>query len=679
MTTTRSQPTPAKSLDPASRHVWTNMIETGLAVGVALFLFALTKIHAFPAGALALVLSGSIAAGISIRSKSSPVVICAVAVAVTVPGWLVYAKLTGVWHWPALVSLVAVVGAVIVAGGLVWERHDMENRQASNRAATFAAAAARRKLIAAFTRIGLTDIQISRIEESRGNRIVYLRLPTDGSVTLNTLRTCVEKLCIPLKMDPGAITFEGGKHGGEVIMTLNEEDIFAETVLFPEHDEVLTITKPIPVGMAAVGALGRLLFREVATFLTGLRGWGKSNLLNVLIAQFSACEDAITWCVDLGGGSLSGPWIQPWINDEVLNNGAKGLRPCIDWVATTREEAYLMFKAADRLVEGRRNENAGKRRTKLVPSRAKPALVILGDEVADIFMLDAPREKQQLAGVSNVQMVAWANDITRKGRPSAVDPIWTTQRPTISQAGSGDLKSQCGLKITLGQMTEMDARSAVPDSDPAAKAIARLAHVGTGLIWQMGDRDRKLKVWKFFRLDPGDEHPEDRAKVDRIAARCSVIRPVFDEADLAVLGEDYAERWNRSELFQSLAPEPPATAAPAHSATATAVIDREAQKRAQLAEFQEMMGDTLADLSTFAQGYTPQGNAPAWKLRAYALIAERALLGIATNEIFTILKKEGIGVDRSHIQRELGKDRDAGLLDSRNGRWYPKAAPPAQQ
>jgi hypothetical protein len=655
------------------------MIETGLAVGVALFLFALTKIHAFPAGALALVISGSVAAGISIRSKSSSVVICAIAVAVTVPGWLVYAKLTGVWHWPALVSLVAVIGAVIVAGGLVWERHAMESHQANTRAASFAAAAERRKLIAAFTRIGLLNISIIQIEEARGNRIVYLRLPTDGSVTLNTLRTCVEKLCIPLKMDPGAITFEGGKHGGEAIMTLNEEDIFEETVLFPEHDEVLTINKPIPIGVAAIGELGRILFREVATFLTGIRGWGKSNLLNVLIAQFSACEDVIVWCVDLGGGSLSGPWIQPWINDEVLNNGAKGLRPCIDWVATTRAEAYLMFKAADRLVAGRRDENAVRHRTKLVPSRAKPAVMLVGDEVADIFMLDAPREKQQLAGVSNVQMVAWANDITRKGRPSAVDPIWTTQRPTVSQAGSGDLKSQSGLKITLGQMTEMDARSAVPDSDPAAKAISRLQHRGTGLIWRMGDRDRKLKVWKFFRLDPGDEHPEDRAKVDRIAARCSSIRPVFDEADLAVLGEDYTERWNRSELFQNLAPEPPAAAAPARSAAATAVIDREEERRAQLDVFQEMMGDTLADLTTFAQGYTPQGNAPAWKLRAYALIAERSRMGIATSEILTILKREGIGVDRAHIQRELGKDRDAELLDSKNGRWYPKTPPPPQQ
>jgi hypothetical protein len=692
MTTTRSQATDAVVAGPDMKapKVWSHMIESGLIVGVAVFLFALTKIGAIPAAILTAVIAWPLGAGIAIRSADTPVSIYMIAAGLMAPAWMAYAKLAGVWHWPAIVSLVAVTVLLMVAGGMVWERHAAENRRADASAAAYAAAAVLRNIDSCFAKIGYPKVRATRIDSGRAGREIHLRLPDDGSVTLSTLRTLAERLSASLKMDAAAISFEGGSHGGQAVMVLDDTDVFDETIPFPEHQEWLDINKPIAVGMAALGEIGYLLFQEVATFLTGIRGWGKTNLLNVLIAQFSSCTNVVIWCIDLGGGGLAAPWVQPWVDDQILGDGTTCPRPVIDWIATTRGEAYEMFKAADRLITARREGLT--RRMKIIPNRGKPAVILLGDEVATIFMQDGVREKQKMAEVSNIQMVAWANDITRLGRPAAVDPIWTTQRGTASMAGSMDLKSQCGQRIALGQAAEMDARAAVPDSEAAVKAISQLRHKGTGLIWLMGDpqKPKRLRVWKFFRLDTSVD--EDHAKVTRIATRNSsaYIRASFDAADLAALGEPYTNRWENSELFRRIAPEPPAAAeqpAAAPGTTATAVVDRDAEKRAQLDMFDSMVSKDpeLSGLKNFAGGFTAHGDMPPWRMRAHAIIAEKRIMGVATGEIRIQLKKEGFlnpqtnqPYTRETISRALAKDRDAGLISSKHDRWYPPMDIPPQ-
>jgi hypothetical protein len=678
MTTTRSQP--VKAPVPAPRHIWKHVWEFGLAAGLITWLIPFIHISIIAAVVITAVISWGVAAGVAAASKSATVAVYILTAAIAPPAWVAGARLDGVWHWPATAALVAAVAAAMVAGGMVWERHAMERDAMSGRLAGEQETAELRRIERILSRVRLDGVEAAGMEVTRAGRCFRLKLPADGSVTLDTLRLAIPRLAVPLKTDEGAITFARGIHAGEALMTLDEDSILDEDVPLPENTAILTITKPLAVGMAAAGETGKLLFREIATLIHGIRGWGKSNLLNVLIAQFSSCVDVIIFCIDLSGGSLAGPWIQPWADDEVLRGGAGNLRPVIDWVATTREEAWEMLQAVDRLVRARREENPAKRRVKVTPSADKPALMIIGDEVADIFGTDTPRSKQH--PVSNTQMVGTANDVTRQSRAAAVEPIWATQRPTISMTGSGDLKSQCGRRISLGQAAEADARSAIPDNDAAAKTIARLQFKGTALIWHAGSHTKKLPVWKIFRLDPDpEEHPEDIEKLARIALRNSKIRPVFDEADLAALGEAYQNRWERSRLFQAIAPEPPGNVPEAPQEHTTAkTAGRAQQAKDDLAEFEALTRDEttgLGELAGYGEGYTTHGQMPRWQIRMLTLIAERPHMGIPVYEIRSVLRREGFTnrdgqeYSRETIQRALQDAREKGLVSNRHKRWYP--------
>jgi hypothetical protein len=682
MTQTRSQPAAVKTPVPEPRHVWRHAVEWTLVAGLVTFFIPFAHMPVLAAAIITVVAGGTVAGSVAMATHSPQLGLFACVAALAAAGWVTAAKLDGLWHWPVLAALVAAGGILLVAGGAFYDSHVADRRMAEEADASRAAMAECRKITAWFSKIGLDGVVAVSIEPARGSRKVSLRLPSNGSVTLTTLRMSIERLAVTMKADAASIAFDSGKHGGEAVMILDDGDILEEDVPFPEHTELLTITRPIAVAMASLGEMGKILFRELNAHLTGKTGSGKSNLLNVLIAQFSSCVDVIIFCIDLSGGSLASPWIKPWIDDEVLNGGQDNLRPVIDWVATTREEAWEMLCAVDRLVTSRREENGAKGRSKLTPHNKKPAVIFIGDEVVDVLGQNVPRAKQTVR--SNDQMIGMATEITRQDRAAAISAIWATQRPTVTMAGSGDLKSQCDLRISLGQVAEMDAASAVPDDNYAAKLIARLRHPGTGLVVRGGDKPKSAKVWKFFRLDPDPDpesgHPEDVAKIARIATRNSRHRPVFDEADLLALGDAYRDRWEKSPLFQRVAPDAPAAGAGAPAAqpaaATTAVIDREAEKRADLEAFNELVGSDpdLATLSKLGAGFTRTGDMQPWQLRMYALLAETPLMGMSTGEIRIKLGKDGYDLTREHISKTLARDAQKGIVRSKGKnsatRWF---------
>src|SRR5690606_26714192 len=79
--------------------------------------------------------------------------------------------------------------------------------------------------------------------------------------------------------------------------------------------------------------------REDSWLIVGKRGSGKTTLLHGLTATIGSCRDALVWHIDLNGGSLTQPSIEPWLRGEVA-------RPPVDWAAPTVDEAILMMRAA---------------------------------------------------------------------------------------------------------------------------------------------------------------------------------------------------------------------------------------------------------------------------------------------------------------------------------------------
>jgi hypothetical protein len=249
-----------------------------------------------------------------------------------------------------------------------------------------------------------------------------------------------------------------------------------------------------------------------------------SNLLNVLLAQLARCPDVLIFAIDLKGGRMAAPWIEPWL-------GGRTPRPVVDWLATDREEAERMLRALLRAVDARSRSGSGGE--KIIPSPRQPAILLVCDEIAVILGIGTGGPRTSLDGVTNATLAGLATQLVMTGRSEAIDLIMATQRGTVTMTGSADLKSQCALRIGLGVASEADARLIIPDDVRIAADLARLQHPGTGIV-QEGKNGRVVPA-KFYRI----EHE----MISEIAERYGPIRPGPDKLLEDALGEDYMTRW----------------------------------------------------------------------------------------------------------------------------------------
>src|SRR6185312_9546749 len=350
-----------------------------------------------------------------------------------------------------------------------------------------------------------------------------------------------ENIAIRLGLTEDSITFEryDQRNARLVVMHVNKRDVMAEVVPFPQFTEPLTISKPLPVGLLGSGVPIKVTFREVQAMVIGFTGSGKSNLFNVLTALLTLCPDAVVWMIDFKRGRLAAPWVRPYAE-------GRSPHPAIDWLATSREEAEKMLRAFERVSEARMSSLRGG--SAIDPDTEMPQIILLSDESTDIIGAGKLRSEQVDEGASNARLGELANRITRKVRSEAMQCVWGFQRGTVTMTGSGDLKSQCGLRFVLRVLSQADAQAAIPDDVRAQQMLARLKHNGTGLVWTPDSR--RPQPVKFYKLDPRDR--SDLARIEALAAAAGHTRPVLHQIDLAAIGEDYAGRWERSDLLTFL-------------------------------------------------------------------------------------------------------------------------------
>jgi len=587
--------------------------------------------------------------------------------AATLAGWIAYARISGaLWQAPATLALAGIAVVMTCWTLLAYASH----HDAARRARAAEQRRAAREALVTWERL-LEDLDVAgvkaeRVDVTRAGRTVTYRLPESGKVTMSMLQGRREAIATARRLPPASVTFSPGRHAGEVIMHLNERDVFADDVPFPPATAApLSINDPLGVGVWDDGSAAEILFREVAVMVIGVTGAGKSNLLNVLTAQFTRCQDTIVWMIDLKGGRLAAPWVRPWVQGQCD-------RPAIDWVATTREEAALMLDSLRAVIRARSASLAGG--SKITPSRATPQYILIGDELPDIFGLRMTRAP---GGPSNAQIAEIAGDITRQARSEAVMPVWTFQRATSETTGPTVLKSQCKLRFALAVTSEAEARSVIPDDVHAAALLASLVHPGTGLVWRPGrETPQPLKFW---RLDPDLDRPHGRADLARIhelAAVAGMTRPCPDDAAIAVMGDAYTERWERSGLYRTIAGESfldrrggvAVAAPPAAMMFPGAPPPPPEPPRTTFDELIE--APELADLAALAP--PPEGGSAA-RSRMYALLAEKRIWGLSVGEIGTQLRASGLGVDKSTIHKWLREDMAAGRIrKSDTSRGHPR-------
>ena len=460
-----------------------------------------------------------------LRAKNGLSAIHGCACGIVAAGWLAYACRSAPWSWTAAVALLVPAAILIPLYPVIRERGDLAAEKARRDAEAAAAAQEQNKWPDLLARIGHSGIKFAGQEDTLAGYMVHLRLPGSGRVTYSALAPATEQLEVAARLRHGSLRFERGNQAHKVILHVAVRDVLAETIPFPAGQGTLSITRPMPLGLFEDGQVCAVTLREIATLIVGLRGSGKSNLLNVLLAQLARCADVLIFAIDLKGGRMAAPWIEPWL-------AGRTPKPVVDWLATDREEAERMLRALLRAVNARSRSGSGGE--KIIPSPRQPAILLVCDEIAVILGIGVGGPRTSLEGVTNATLAGLATQLVMTGRSEAIDLIMATQRGTATMTGSADLKSQCGLRIGLGVASEADARLIIPDDVRIAADLARLRHPGTGIV-QQGKLGRVVPA-KFYRI----EHES----ISQIAERYGPIRPGPDKLLEDALGEDYASRWS---------------------------------------------------------------------------------------------------------------------------------------
>jgi FtsK/SpoIIIE family len=520
---------PASSVAKARRRA----LEVGLPVALAVY-GAGTGLSTFNLPALALgvgclALGAVLVVTALVRGEPDLRTAHSAACGAVAAAWLAFAGTAAPWAWPPAVILALATATAVWLYPRIIEREHHAHEEARRAALAARAQREQRRWPDLLARIGHPGVRFAGREDTQAGYVVHLQLPGSGQVTYSGLAPATEKLEVAARLRHGSLRFERGDQAHKVTLHVAERDVLGETVTFPVPDpaetEGLSIVNPIPVGLYEDGQVCAVTLREMATLIVGLRGSGKSNLLNVLLAQLSRCADVLIFAIDLKGGRMAAPWIEPWLE-------GRSPRPVVDWLATDREEAERMLRALLRAVQARSRSGSGGE--KIMPSARQPAILLVCDEIAVILGMGMGGPRFSSEGVTNMTLAGLATQLVMTGRSEAIDLIMATQRGSVTMTGSADLKSQCALRIGLGVSSEGDARLIIPDDVKIAADLALLRHPGTGIV-QQGKQGRVLPV-KFFRI----EHDA----IGAIAERGSMIRPGPDPLLEEALGEDYARRWD---------------------------------------------------------------------------------------------------------------------------------------
>ncbi|MFE0153187.1 cell division protein FtsK [Nonomuraea sp. NPDC059007] len=205
-----------------------------------------------------------------------------------------------------------------------------------------------------------------------------------------------------------------------------ETDPHANAITWP-GPSITSITQPAKLGLFEDGAPVRVPLLRRHGLFGGVSGAGKSGGVNVLLGELTACPDVILWGIDLKRGME----LQPWAS-------------CIDRLATTPQEAEALLRDAVIVLDGRADDLAQRGKRVWDPSPARPALVIIIDEYAE------------LAGEAP-QAIDHADSIARRGRAVAVQLVAATQRPSKDAMGKSAVRSQMDIRVCFRVREARDA------------------------------------------------------------------------------------------------------------------------------------------------------------------------------------------------------------------------------
>lgn len=574
--------------------------------------------------------------------------------------WTAFAQAAGVWHWNVLGALLTGTVAFIPLGIAAWHRRhakaephlalsavpeplmiEPEPDENEMEMAKFAVLFADYGITAGKHPVTEEEIpvNVTSLSEERWGRLVTVLLPLHGKITVEDFRARSRNFEVALNAQEGAVTFDIGATSREVVMKVRERDGLQLSGRLTPDLRAKSVNEAFAAGNQEDGSHLKMSVREAHWLIVGITGSGKSNLINLLIAQLASCNDTVIWMIDMKGGRAGKPWFQAWSEGRAES-------PAIDWLATTREEAQAMMTALVTASQVRADSGIGG--DKIIPSPDLPQIVFVCDEMADLFG-DATAPAGSELGEdekSNNWFTKKGTLITQKGRSEAVASIWATQRGTNGMSGTGDMKANMDVAVALKPKKLADLQYVIPDAPAlAGRQLAYLCRTpGVGMVARGSDVSQ---VTKFLRhghvdgqcgADPANPRCVPGCDIYQTSLEVGPVRPRLDQMTAQGLGTVYAQRWVRAQEKGLIkVPERALSGgSPAYGYGGAPSFD-----------------EVIKGLDDPERAEHPG------RVRMRELLSARGVLGASAGMLMNILEEEGIAPVRETLHRWLREDRDA--------------------
>ncbi|WP_333740845.1 hypothetical protein [Streptomyces sp. IBSBF 2806] len=474
-------------------------------------------------------------------------------------GWTTWAMTHGPLTWAALGSLAAIgvgIGATAHSTALFEEAREEEAIAAAERQVAAELSAERRAIAAEWVdriqRVCSITVRVVGVEmwETGAGFSLDAELPAGGA-TYQKIAAESGRLSADARLPHGCtVAASPGVDQGRVIVDVTTLNVLMEERTYPADYTPLSLLTGIPWGYRTNAEDILVYLREQCALVVGPTGSGKTNMVHTILAGFARTTDVLTWVIDLNAGSAGLPWVRPALTGQLTRADGKPVRPGVDWLAGTYDEALTMLDAAVRIAKHRKTayqDLLSKANTDLLPVSAQiPQIMLVVDEGAEI-LVSTDRQMRKLA-----EKIL---EVIRIARAMGVRTVLTALGATGSVLGNLMIRREGKVRVALtgGETEGMDLSKMFPGV--RGLRVDQAPYKGAGF---MGTPESPAGLFKAWRILPN--------QIREITSATSELHPALDAVSAKAAGPAYARRWDAERTTWMR--DQPDTAPPAAGAAA---------------------------------------------------------------------------------------------------------------
>ncbi|WP_326729312.1 hypothetical protein [Streptomyces phaeochromogenes] len=452
-------------------------------------------------------------------------------------GWTTWAMTNGPLTWAALGSLATMgvgIGAAARSAALFEEAREEEAIAVEQRQIAAELSAERRAIAAEWVdriqRVCSITVRVLGVEmwETGAGFSIDAELPAGGA-TWNKIAGESPRLSADARLPHGCTaTASPGIDQGRVIIDVTTVNVLEQERTYPSNYGTLSLLTGIPWGYRTNAENILAYLREQCALVVGPTGSGKTNMVHTILAGFARAEDVLTWVIDLNAGSAGLPWVLPALNGSIETSEGKPVRPGVDWLAGTYDEALTMLDAAVRVAKQRKmgyQDLLSKANTDLLPISPRiPQIMLVIDEGAEILAA-SDRAMRKLA-----EKIL---EVIRIARAMGVRTVLTALGATGTVLGNLMIRREAKVRVALtgGETEGMDLGKMFPGS--RGLRVDQAPFKGAGF---MGTPESPAALFKAWRILPN--------QIREIIAATSDRHPTLDAVSAKAAGPAYARRWD---------------------------------------------------------------------------------------------------------------------------------------